>query len=152
MIHLFAGFPRQVETYGVLAEVGGLGALAPEEVEHCADRPDRGDGLFTTIYGSQSDRVKGALTEGHPDLQKWILGHAYGRVLTRPGLSARMRELLAVAALSVLHQERQLASHVRGAIRCGASAEEVEAAVQVVEDLLSPEELTKVSEVVKQFS
>ncbi len=151
MVHLFAGFPRQVEAYGVLAGAGGLGAPAPGEFEDQTDLPQRGRTLFETIYGDQAGRVLAGLGDGHPDVPGWILGHAYGRVLTRPGLSARMRELLAVAALSVLHQERQLASHVRGAVRCGANEDEIRDAVASVSDLLTPEERATVDAVIVQF-
>ena len=48
------------------------------------------------------------------------------------GLGADRRELLAVCALAALGQERQLASHVRGAVRCGATADEVRSALDAV--------------------
>ena len=147
MVHLFAGFPRQVETYGVLEEVGGLGTVAAEEREASADQPDRGRVLFDRIYGAQSDRVVTALGDGHPDVPGWILGHAYGRVLTRPGLDARMRELLAVSALAVLQQKRQLMSHALGAIRCGATMQELRAVVAAIADTLTAEQRRTVSHV-----
>jgi 4-carboxymuconolactone decarboxylase len=52
----------------------------------------------------------------------------YGRVLSRPGLVARERELITVAALAALGWERQLVSHLLGARRVGAGAQEVRAA------------------------
>jgi hypothetical protein len=50
----------------------------------------------------------------HPDLAEWILADGYGRVLSRPGLSIRERELIVVAVLSALRLPKQLESHVRG--------------------------------------
>jgi 4-carboxymuconolactone decarboxylase len=57
----------------------------------------------------------------HPDLAEWMVEHGYGRVLSRPGLPARERELVTVSALAALGWERQLVSHVLGAERIGAT-------------------------------
>jgi 4-carboxymuconolactone decarboxylase len=61
----------------------------------------------------------------HPELAEWILADGYGRVLSRPGLSIRERELIVVAVLSALRLPKQLESHVRGARRVGATSREV---------------------------
>lgn len=124
-VHLFAGFPAVVEAFARLERVGGLGALEPDESLVEPDLPERGAELFTRIYGDHAARVRGFLEAAHPQLGAWVLGHAYGRVLTRPGLAARERELLAVAALALRGPARQLASHLRGAVACGASAADV---------------------------
>jgi 4-carboxymuconolactone decarboxylase len=50
-----------------------------------------------------------------------MIAEGYGRVLSRPGLGALERELLTVAALAALGWEPQLASHLLGARRLGAS-------------------------------
>jgi 4-carboxymuconolactone decarboxylase len=70
----------------------------------------------------------------HPELAAWILEDGYGRVLSRPGLTGRERELLAVAALAALPGAGpQLESHERGARRLGATAAEVRSARYVAE-------------------
>jgi alkylhydroperoxidase/carboxymuconolactone decarboxylase family protein YurZ len=137
-VHLFAGVPRQVEAAGILATAGGLGALDADELEGGSDVRGRGAALFDRIYEDDSDAVRGMLARGHPEFERWVLEHAYGRVLSRPGLPPDRRELLAVVALAALGQERQLASHVRGARRCGASDEEISLALEAVGDLMQP--------------
>ena len=82
----------------------------------------------------------------------WIEEHAYGRVRARPGLPADRRELLAVAALAALGQERQLASHARGSLRVGASAAELSATLDAVEDLVEPARLEQARRVVARFA
>lgn len=134
--HVFAGFPRVVEALGVLDEVGGLGATDPAERLDEAEQPERGRALFERIYGEHTERVREFLERGHPDFARWIEGHAYGRVLSRPGMSAAERELLAVCALAALGQERQLVSHVRGALRCGAAASDVRELLLACRDLI----------------
>ena len=63
----------------------------------------------------------------HPDLARWILEDGYGKVLSRPILSLRERELIVVAVLAALDLPLQLESHVRGALRVGATKRQVEA-------------------------
>jgi 4-carboxymuconolactone decarboxylase len=58
----------------------------------------------------------------HPELDRWILEHGYGEVLSRPGLSVREREVLAVVVLGALRLPLQQESHRRGARRHGATA------------------------------
>jgi len=53
-------------------------------------------------------------------------GHAFGTIMARPGLDLRTRELATVAMLAVLGGcDAQVAYHVGGALRAGASAPEV---------------------------
>lgn len=150
--HVFAGFPRVVEAYGVLARCGGLGTPAPDEVLAEPDRPERGRALFERIYGERAEAIRADLAAGHPDFAAFIEGHAYGRILARPGLEPAQRELLAVAALAALGQERQLASHARGARRCGATSEDVRGVLEAVSDLIEPERLAAARALVARFA
>lgn len=152
MVHLFAGMPRQVEAYEVLDRAGGLGPLEPDEATGEGDQVERGRALFGLIYGQNQAAVEARLHGFHPDFGRFILGHAYGRVLARPGLTPRQRELLAVGALAALGQERQLASHARGAVHAGASKDEVEAALAEVEGLIEPERYQRGLQVVLRFA
>ncbi len=151
--HLFAGFPRVVEACEVLAAAGGLGALSEDEVRE-RDRDEiRGSGraLFDRIYARRAETVRGVLTDYHPTLERWIEEHAYGRVLARPGLGAAQRELGAVAALAALDQDRQLASHVRGAVHCGASEDAVRAVLDEVADFATEDTTRRARRVVDRF-
>ena len=57
--------------------------------------------------------------------------------VARDGLSADRRELLAVACLAALaNQEPQLAAHARGALRVGASMQEVSETLDTVAELV----------------
>ena len=151
-LHLFAGVPRAVECYAALAECGGLGAPGPDEIgEEGPSMRERGARLFERIYGRGADDVRAMLAAGHPDFAAWVLEHAYGRVLARDGLDAGRRELLACAALAALGQERQLASHARGAVRCGATGAGVLAALDEIADLVPEERLLSARRVVERF-
>jgi|SRR5882672_7392871 len=150
--HVFAGFPRVVEAYGVLGALGGLGEPAPDETLGESENAARGRELFERIYGDHAERVRDFLTRSHADFAAWIEGHAYGRVLTRPGLPADRRELLAVVALAALGQDRQLASHARGAVRCGATPAELREALEAVRDLVAAERHERALRVIEKFA
>lgn len=152
MVHLFAGMPRQVEAYEVLERAGGLGTLGPDEHREEGDQVERGRALFGIIYGENQGLVEDRLYRFHPDFGRFILGHAYGRVLSRDGLTVRQRELLAVGALAALGQDRQLASHARGAIHAGATPEEVQAAYQEVEGWIDPGLKERARQVIARFA
>ena len=83
---------------------------------------------------------------------RWIAEHAYGRVLSRPGLDGASRELVAVAALAALGHDRQLASHARGAVRCGARPGDVLAILDAVADLVPAERLGRARDIVASFA
>lgn len=150
--HVFAGFPRVVEAYSVLGAAGGLGVPGPDEALGEDEQHARGSALFERIYGEHSARVRRFLVDGHPDFAAWIEGHAYGRILSRPGLPPDRRELLAVAALAALGQDRQLASHARGSLRCGAEVAEVHAVLDAISDLIDPERRARAARVLERFT
>lgn len=149
--HLFAGLPRVVEACGVLDEVGGLGEPDEDEARHQGDRFEAGRALFERIYAGQAEAVRETLERCHPVLARWIEGHAYGRVLARPGLSLDRREILAVACLTALGLDRQLASHVRGAMFAGASRDELVATLDTIVDLVDETRLRHALRTVERF-
>jgi 4-carboxymuconolactone decarboxylase len=55
-------------------------------------------------------------------------------------LDLRRRELCVVSACALARQDRQLHSHLHGALHAGASPAEVRAAIDAVSDLLGPED------------
>ena len=132
MAHLFGGFPRAIQGLKALgAALTARGTRpprdpAPARRDPAADRA-RGERLFRRIYAGASDDVLALLDQVAPGFSRWILEDAYGRVLSRSGLTPRERELLAVAALAVLRCPLQLKSHVRGALRLRAREGEVAA-------------------------
>jgi 4-carboxymuconolactone decarboxylase len=57
----------------------------------------------------------------HPALDAWMIVEGYGKVLSRPALDLARRELCIVAACAASRQDRQLHSHLHGALHAGAS-------------------------------
>lgn len=132
------GIPRTLHAAAVLHDAGirgwddadhsGAADCAEKEEAGLAGLRRRGGETFAKVYGRQTTRVRMRLRGYHPRLEEWILGGVYGWTLSRDphGVSLRERELAAVAALSVdTCAAVQLGSHVRGALRVGAGADEV---------------------------
>jgi 4-carboxymuconolactone decarboxylase len=126
---LFFGFPRVVSAFEVLAAqwpapAPPTGGGLPADQQHRAGRE-----LFAAIYGRNDAAVRTMLAACHQEFHDFVLEAAYGRILTRPRLPARDRELLAVTALALLDQVPQLVAHARGALAFGAGRQEIEAAI-----------------------
>ena len=68
----------------------------------------------------------------HPAVDAWMITEGYGRTLSRPGLDLMRRELCTVAQTAVLETERQLHSHLRGALNAGADPVQIEGVLSVV--------------------
>ena len=129
--HLFCGFPRLVQAYGILAEEGGLGEPEPGEYHPETETGARGAALFNTIYENAADKMRARLASFRPDFAAWLLDHAYGHVLSRPGLDPALRELLSICVLAAWDQPAQFESHARGALRLGATTEDLLSALDL---------------------
>jgi 4-carboxymuconolactone decarboxylase len=67
-----------------------------------------------------------------------MIVEGYGKVLGRPALDLLRRELCVVAACAALGQDRQLHSHLHGAIHAGASQAQVSETLAAVADFVAP--------------
>jgi 4-carboxymuconolactone decarboxylase len=142
---LVVGYPLALVAFGVWRQVGGRPAgtsghaaesLAHEDWQEWADR---GAAVCREVYGRAYHKLLVNLRALHPALEDLVLVDAYGKVIGRPGLDLKRRELATVAAIAVLGAAQQLHSHLRGALNTGASHEEVEAVLEVVGSRLDPE-------------
>ena len=93
------------------------------------------------MYGPFYKRLRHNIRQLHPALDAWMIVEGYGKVLSRPALDLRRRELCIVSACALARQDRQLHSHLHGAIHAGASPAEVYGALDSVADLLGPDDL-----------
>jgi len=131
MLVLYAGFPGALEGLRLLhREWPGPRPRRTREGD-VATWWRRGSSLCRQVYGPAIAKLLPAVRALHPDLERWMIEHGYGRVLARPGLGLRDRELVTVAALAALGWERQLVSHVLGALRVGAPAAAVHEALAI---------------------
>jgi 4-carboxymuconolactone decarboxylase len=61
----------------------------------------------------------------HPDLETYLLEHAWGGVLERPGLDEKTRELVTLGILLALGRDREALTHFQGALNVGLTREEL---------------------------
>jgi 4-carboxymuconolactone decarboxylase len=137
--YLFAGFPRALNAEREWRRASGRRAPEADEGEDFASAPDwreRGERTCAVVYGPMYDRLRRNIRELHPALDAWMIVEGYGKVLSRPGLDLKRRELCIIAVCAVQGQDRQLHSHLHGAVHAGASAAEVEGALDAVAAIL----------------
>lgn len=148
---LVVGYPLALVAFGVWRAVSGPAPAAASGAEQLAHEDweswaARGAEVCRAVYGRAYHRLLVNLRGLHPALEDLVLVDAYGKVIGRPGLDLRRRELTTVAALAVLGTAQQLHSHLRGALHTGATAEEIEAVLSLVDGDLDAERRRVASE------
>jgi 4-carboxymuconolactone decarboxylase len=137
--YLFAGFPRTLNGMRLWRRASDRRAEVADLEESTAGRwTARGEATCETVYGNLYKRLRANIRTLHPALDRWMID-LYGRVLGRPGLDLKRRELCIVAACAALEQDRQLHSHLHGAVNAGASPEEVDDTLRIVAPRMSGE-------------
>jgi 4-carboxymuconolactone decarboxylase len=71
-------------------------------------------------------RAFSGLTDFTAPMQQYITRNAWGDVWQRPGLDLKTRSLITVAMLTALGKQNELKGHVRGALRNGATPQEIQ--------------------------
>ena len=149
---LVVGYPLALVAFGVWRAVGahpkvergdGAEELAHEDWQGWAAR---GATVCREVYGRAYHKLLVNLRALHPALEDLVLVDAYGKVIGRPGLDLQRRELATVAAIAVLGAAQQLHSHLRGALNTGASVEEVEGVLGLIDGDLDAEQRRTVRE------
>jgi len=140
--YLFAGFPRALNAAREWRRISGHTAPDFDEGENFDNATSwrtQGEVTCATVYGPFYQRLRHNIRQLHPALDAWMIVEGYGKVLSRPGLDLMRRELCIVSACALARQDRQLHSHLYGALHAGASPAEVAAAIDSVADLLGPD-------------
>ena len=141
--YLFAGFPRTLNAAREWRRISGRSAPAADEGEdfgHALHWRANGEETCATVYGPFYERLRHNIRQLHPALDSWMIVEGYGKVLSRPALDLKRRELCIVSACALARQDRQLHSHLHGALHAGASPAEVYGALDAVADLLGPDD------------
>jgi len=145
---LTVGWPRALVAAGACRPVvGGPAAGAGDDLDYDAHHEwtRRGEATCAIIYGDHYEKLRGNVRQLHPALEAWMVTEGYGRTLSRPGLDLKARELCTVIQTAVLRTPRQLHSHLLGALRAGASPDEIGATLDCVRVRLSEAEWNVVS-------
>ena len=136
--YLFAGFPRALNAAREWRKVSGIAAPAHEDLP----APDlwrwraQGEQTCETVYGKFYAKLRENIVHLHPALDEWMIVEGYGKILSRPGLELRLRELCIVAACVATGQDRQLHSHLHGALNAGATKDEVAGTLDAMDGIV----------------
>jgi 4-carboxymuconolactone decarboxylase len=140
--YLFAGFPRTLNAAREWRRLTGRPAPMHDAGERFGDSAQwsaDGERTCAIVYGEAYERLRHNVRALHPALDAWMIVEGYGKVLSRPQLDLRRRELCIVAACAAAGQDRQLHSHLHGALNAGASAGEVGAVLEAITDFMAPD-------------
>src|SRR6476619_6779739 len=113
--YLFAGFPRTLNAARSWRAISGIKAPGSDpgaEMQNGADWERRGEETCEIVYGESYQLLRENVRELHPALDAWMITDGYGKILSRPELPLRVRELCIVAACAASGQQRQLHSHL----------------------------------------
>ncbi len=145
---LNVGYPLTLVAFAVWREVAGPVRDPGETIAHAVwpQWVERGAKACGEVYGRTYHKLLVNLRGLHPALEPLVVVDAYGKVLGRPGLDTRRRELCTLAAIAMLNAPRQLHAHLRGALNTGSTREDVDAVLVLVELDLTPERSLKLWE------
>jgi 4-carboxymuconolactone decarboxylase len=135
--YLFLGYPTTLQALGVWRDL----IAEPSSIEPATRMTEwrkRGEQVCGIIYGGQYNRLRENVAKLHPNVESWMVTEGYGKVLARPALDLKTRELCIIALLASQDAGHQLHSHLRGALNAGATIAEVDSAVVQVLRSLPP--------------
>jgi 4-carboxymuconolactone decarboxylase len=140
--YLFCGFPRALNAAREWRRVSRRTAPASDESEdvHLGEEwRERGEQTCAAVYDGMYEKLRLNVRDLHPALDTWMVVEGYGKVLSRPGLDLPRRELCIVAACAAMGQDRQLHSHLRGALNVGVEPSTLGEALDALADLVGAE-------------
>ena len=140
--YLFAGFPRALNATREWRRTQPVPVAAPRREPD--DWQMAGVATCSAVYGTMYERLRENIRGLHPELDDWMITEGYGKVLSRPGLDLQRRELCIVAACAALDQDRQLHSHLHGALNVGVAPAVITAAIESLADLLGADRVQSV--------
>lgn len=137
--YLFAGFPRALNAAREWRDISGRAAAPHDEGERYQDAEQwraAGERTCAIVYGGAYERLRHNIRSLHPALDAWMIVEGYGKVLSRPQLDLRRRELCIVAACAAAGQDRQLHAHLHGARHAGASPAQLSAVLDAAHEVV----------------
>lgn len=135
--YLFAGFPRALNGMREWRRLHPDAAAPATTVSESFARSS-GESTCATVYGSMYEKLRVNIRALHPLLDDWMILEGYGKVLARPDLDLPRRELCIVAACAAAGQDRQLQSHLHGALNTGIPSQVISSALEALDGVVPP--------------
>lgn len=135
--YLFLGFPRMLQASDVLQKVVPNQKKIVQDSEFLSDNNliewyKNGEEVCGKVYKDKYEPLKKRVLDSASEIFHWMIVEGYGKVLSRDCLPLMTRELSNIAFLTMENRERQLRSHIIGAVNVGASKELVQT---IIEDI-----------------
>jgi len=133
---LNVGYPLTLAAFGVWREtVPDVADQGGEPLDHARHNAwkERGAGAAGEVYGRTYQKLLTNLRALHPAVEHLVVTDAYGKILSRPGVDAKWRELATLSAIAMLEAPKQVHAHLRGALNLGWTREEVDALLALLE-------------------
>jgi 4-carboxymuconolactone decarboxylase len=145
---LMVGWPRALIAAGVWRSSAGPAVPGEDggDYSKAAAWRERGEAVCRTIYGENYARLRENVRTLHPSLEAWMVVEGYGRTLGREGLDLARRELCVAVQVAVQGAERQLHSHLKGALHAGVSVPALDQALDTIRPWLGPRESAVLAE------
>ena len=140
--YLFCGFPRALNAAREWRRVSGVPAPLTDDgddITHVDEWRRHGEATCAAVYGEMYGKLRNNVRALHPALDAAMIIDGYGKTLSRPGLDLQRRELCIVAACAATGQDRQLHSHLHGALNVGVPVGLLAAAIDALEPALGAE-------------
>ena len=144
--YLFAGFPRALNAARSWRAISGEAAPSEDEsaqLKNGALWERQGEETCEIVYGESYQLLRENIRKLHPALDAWMITDGYGKVLSRPQLDLQTRELCIVAACAATGQQRQLHSHLHGALNSGVPHETLSSAIDALGSLIGEVQLAR---------
>ena len=136
--YLFAGFPRSLNAMREWRRLRPQ-PVTPAATGDSSEWADTGEQACALVYGRMYDRLRRNIRRLHPALDDWMIIEGYGKVLSRPALDLPRRELCIIAACAASEQDRQLHSHLHGALNVGVAPRVIDELIDALFDVVSHE-------------
>ena len=146
---LNSGYPLALVAFGVWRSVAGPIQDPGEPIAH----PEwerwtkRGVAACGEVYGRTYHKLMLNLRALHPAIEPLVVVDAYGKILGRPGLDSKRRELCTLAAIAMQNAPKQLHAHLRGALNTGSTRDDVDEVIALVEVDLTKDRALKLWEI-----
>lgn len=133
--YLFCGYPKAIESFFCLDEVLknkeklSLKGFKPLRLEDDDALLEKGEAIAKQVHKDKFEKIRNKISDFCPDLGYLMIAEGYGHILSRDGLSIKLRELAVVSSLTALGAARQLYSHIRGARNVGCGDLEIYEAI-----------------------
>lgn len=137
--YLFLGFPRMLTAAENFSE-SYPGFTAQLKIKISGSRQMKlwmksGTLLCQKVYAGNFAKLKKRICQFSPEIFDWMILEGYGKVLSRPELDIKRRELAVVACLMIDNRPKQLFSHIRGALNVGVTGRLVKAIINDVSSI-----------------